>query len=201
MLAFNRRPEFAQEQAMTTTQLITANDLEAMGSDARFELIQGVLHEMSPSSSDSSGVGARLTIEFGAFVYRHGLGRVTGADGGFFLEKSPDTVIEPDMGFIRNERLGLWPGRRGFFPGIPDFAVEVISPTDEPADIRRKMELYERFGVPLVWWIDPIRRTARVQSHGNPIRHLTESDSLDGESIVPGFSVLLADLLDFAPIR
>ena len=185
---------------MTTTQLTTANDLEAMGSDARFELIQGVLHEVSPSSSDSSAVGLRLSIELGGFIYRHGLGRVTGADGGFILERSPDTVIAPDMGFVRSERLGLWPGRRGFFPGIPDLAVEVISPTDEPADIHRKMELYERTSVPLVWWIDPIRRTARVQSHGNPTRHLTESGSLDGESVVPGFSVLLADLFDFAPL-
>ena len=92
---------------MTTTQLTTANDLEAMGSDARFELIQGVLHEVSPSSSDSSAVGLRFSIELGGFIYRHGLGRVTGADGGFIVERSPDTVIAPDIGFVRSERLGF----------------------------------------------------------------------------------------------
>jgi len=186
---------------MTIIHLVTANELESMGSDARFELVQGVLHEMSPSSSDSSAIAARLLIELGAFIYRNSLGVVTGAEGGFILERNPDTVIAPDMGFIRSERLGLWPGRRGFFPGIPDLAIEVISPTDEPADIKRKMDLYDRSGVPLVWWIDPAWRTASVQTQGRPVRLLTDSESLDGESVVPGFTVLLADLLDLAPLR
>ncbi len=49
---------------MTITHLITADELEAMGSDTRFELFQGVLHEMSPSSYRSNRplarIGARL---------------------------------------------------------------------------------------------------------------------------------------------
>lgn len=39
---------------MATTHLVTAKDLLAMGSDARFELIEGVLKEVSSSSSTSS---------------------------------------------------------------------------------------------------------------------------------------------------
>lgn len=186
---------------MTITHLITANELEAMGGDARYELIEGVLHEVSPSSSDPSAIATRLLFELGTLVYRDQLGILTGADGGYFLERNPDTVIEPDGGFIRAERLNLWPGRRGYFPGYPDIAIEVISPTDEPAEIRKKMELYERTNVPLVWWINPERRTATVQAAGKPIRHLNDADSLDGESVLPGFYFALSVLFDFTPQR
>lgn len=181
---------------MTITHLITAADLEAMGSDARFELFQGVLHEMSPSSSHSSEVGFLLGLDLGSFVYRNKLGRMTGADGGYILEHDPDSMVQPDLGFIRTERLHLWPGQRGIFPANPDLAVEILSPTDERADIRRKMDLYERANVPIVWWIDPIKRTATVQRVGQPIQRLTESETLDGADIVPGFSLPLGKLLD-----
>lgn len=184
---------------MVSTHLITATELENMGSDARFELIQGVLHEMSPSSSNSSAVGLRLAIELGSHIYGHDLGIATGADGGFRLESNPDSVAQPDMGFIRKERMGLWPGQKGLFPGNPDLAIEIISPTDERGDIQRKMALYERTRVPLVWWIDPIRRTAVIQRADQPVQHLTAADSLDGESVVPGFSLPLSLLFEFIP--
>jgi Uma2 family endonuclease len=140
-----------------------------------------------------------LLFELGTLVYPHRLGILTGADGGYFLERNPDTVIEPDGGFIRAGRLDLWPGRRGYFPGVPDIAIEVISPTDEPAEIRQKMDLYERTNVPLVWWINPERRTATVQAAGKPIRQLNDGDSLEGETVLPGFACPLSVLFDFTP--
>ncbi len=182
---------------MTITHLITADELEAMGSDARFELIQGVLHEMSPSSFNSSLVLARVANSIFNYVDAHRLGVVTFAEAGFVLELGPDTVVAPDVAFVRQDRMHLAPSGRGFFPARPDLIVEVISPTDEPLDIRRKQALYDRIGIPLVWWIDPKRRTATVHFPGNPVQHLTESDSLDGSDIVPGFSMQLAKLFDF----
>ena len=182
---------------MTTTHLITATELEAMGSDARFELIQGVLYEMSPSSIDSSAIAMRLGILLGSFIYQHGLGIITGEGGGYLLERGPDTVIAPDVGFVQKDRLGLWPGRRGYFPGAPDLLAEVISPTDEPAEIRHKQALYDRIAIRLVWWIDPEQRIATVHAPGRAVRHLTEADTLDGEAVVPGFSLPLGSLIKF----
>ena len=180
---------------MTITHLITADELEAMGSDARFELIQGVLHEMSPSSYSSNIVLARIGAWLFNYVDQHELGQVTFAEAGFILEQTPDTVVAPDVAFVRKARLHLAPAQRGFFPAAPDLIVEVISPTDEPADIRRKQALYDRIGIPMVWWIDPERRTTTVYIPGLPPQHLSDADSLDGGDIVPGFSIQLAKLL------
>jgi len=182
---------------MTITHLITAGELESMGSDARFELIQGVLHEMSPSSFDSSRVLSRIALAMGGYVEAHRLGEVTFAEAGFVLERDPDSVVAPDIAFIQTERLRLAPQGQGYFPAAPDLIVEVISPTDEPLEIRRKQALYDRVGIPLVWWIDPKRRTATVHAPDRPVRRLGETDELEGESIVPGFSLQLAKLFDF----
>ncbi len=182
---------------MTITHLITAGELEAMGSDARFELFQGVLHEMSPSSFTSNRTLTRIGSWLFQYVDSKQLGEVAIAEAGFILEQSPDTVVAPDVAFVQKDRLHLAPKGRGFFPARPDLIVEVISPTDEPLDIRRKQALYERVGIPLVWWIDPEHRTAMIHQPGQAPQQLIDTDSLDGGEIVPGFSIPLVKLFDF----
>jgi Uma2 family endonuclease len=48
----------------------------------------------------------------------------------------------------------------------------------------------------MVWWIDPLQRTVAVHVPGEPVRRLTESDSLDGAPVAPGFSIPLATIFD-----
>ncbi len=182
---------------MVTAHPITAADLESMGSDTRFELYQGVLHERSPSSARSALVLSNTGYELRHYVQPRGLGIVVFGEGGFGLETAPDTVVAPDVAFIRRSRVPSPIPERGFFDLIPDLVIEVISTTDEPGDIRRKQAVYDRVAVPLVWWIDPSKRTAAVQKPGLPVVHLKDADTLDGEDIVPGFSLSLASLFDF----
>jgi Uma2 family endonuclease len=178
-----------KDRDMTSTHLVTAEELLEMGSDARFELIEGVLREVSPSSSKSSVIGARLLIAVGQFVLEHRLGYATNADGGYILSSNPHTVVVPDVGFYRRDRFPGGMPERGFYPMPPDLAVEVISPTDERADMRQKQELYARAGVPLVWWVDPEARTVTVHQPGHEPRVLDASQTLDGGDVLPGFSL------------
>lgn len=196
MVAFLYRPEIGQDHAMTITHIITASELEAMGSDARFELYQGVLHDMSPSSARSGMVSSNIGYELRHYVQTRKLGAVTFGEIGFVLERDPDTVVAPDVAFVRRDRLPDPIPERGFFLFAPDLIVEVISPTDEPGDIRRKQAIYERVAIPMVWWIDPLRCTATVHVPDQPVRHLTESDDLDGLHVVRGFSIPLATIFD-----
>jgi Uma2 family endonuclease len=147
------------------------------------------LKEVSPSSSESSEIGAVLLIHIGQFVLRHGLGHLTNADGGYILQDDPHTVVSPDFGFVRSSRLPEGFPRRGFCPIPPDLAVEVISPTDRRADIAQKQALYARAEVPVVWWVDPEARTVTVHKPGQAPKVLDESMMLDGGEILPGFSL------------
>ena len=76
----------------------------------------------------------------------------------------------------------------------PDLAVEMISPTDEPAEIAKKQELYRRAAVPLVWWVYPDRRTVGVYQHGQLVAELGEGDDLDGGDVLPGFRLPVAEI-------
>jgi len=173
----------------STTHLVTADKLLELGGDARFELIEGVLVELSPSSIKPGVVAARLVAAIVAHTDLHGLGHVSTAEGGFILGRNPDTVIAPDVGFFRS---GRFPGElpdRGFYPMPPDLAVEVISPSDSRALITRKQELYDRASVPMVWWVDPESQTVTVHRPGHEPQVLDSSGTLDGGEVLPGFSL------------
>ena len=83
----------------------------------------------------------------------------------------------------------------GFFLGPPDLAVEVLSPSDRYVDVIAKVRDYLAAGTPLVWAIDPIGRSAAVFRQGGSALLLDENDALDGGEVLPGFSVMLHDVL------
>jgi Uma2 family endonuclease len=71
-----------------------------------------------------------------------------------------------------------------------------LSPSDHSRDILDKVGEYLQAGVPLVWVIDPKRRTAAVHKSLTDVRRLGPEDSLDGEDVMPGFRCRLADVID-----
>lgn len=181
---------------MVTTRTVTAEELLAMGSDAPYELIEGELVRVSPAAIKANYVLVTLIGELRSFVRPRRLGRLSVGEGGYLLESDPDSVVAPDIGFVRRQRLPDPIPDRGYLPVTPDLVVEVISPTDERGEIDRKQALYDRVGVPLVWWIDPHRETATIRRLGHPARIVDRTGRLDGDDILPGFSLSLAEVFD-----
>ena len=174
---------------VSTTHLVTAEQLIQMADDSRYELIEGVLEEVSPSSIRPGLIAMRIGSALFLHAEAHGLGYVSTAEGGYVLSTNPDTVVAPDVGFFRTDRHpGEFP-ESGFFPLPPDLAVEVISPTDRKVDIDRKQAIYAKAGVPQVWWIDPVARTVSVHRLGQNPEVLDESGTLEGGDVLPGFSI------------
>lgn len=147
---------------MVTTRTTTASELLAPGSNAPFELIQGELVSVSLSTPKSNLVMGNIYSELRQFVRKHKLGFVFVAEAGFRVESNPDTVVAPDVAFVARDRIPDPLPERGFPSVVPNLIVEVLSPTDEPEDSKRKQAIDERVGVPLVWWIDPSKETATV---------------------------------------
>jgi Uma2 family endonuclease len=179
---------------MTITHLHTADDLLAMPGADLTELIEGELFEVSPTSFNSSVIAGRIFLAVGTFVDEHDLGYVTVADGGYLLERNPDSVVAPDVAFVRGDRLAQGYPRRGYAPLRPDLAVEVRSPTDEPRHIRTKQALYERIGIPLAWWVDPDAQTVTVREPGQAPVVVDRTGVLDGGEVLPGFRLPLATI-------
>lgn len=76
---------------------------------------------------------------------------------------------------------------------LPDLVVEVISPTDRKADVRRKVTRYLEEGIPLVWVVDYINEVVEIFTpHGG--HELRKSDTLTAGDIIPGFELKLETL-------
>lgn len=83
---------------------------------------------------------------------------------------------------------------RKFFEGAPDLAVEVLSPSALASEVRTKVREYLAAGARLVWIVDPESRTASVHRPDGTGRELGEDGTLDGEDLLPGPRIPLAEL-------
>jgi Uma2 family endonuclease len=129
-------------------------------------------------------------------VERRGGGRVVVGDVGFVLRvpSDPERVRAPDVAFVSPERLPSGRLPEGFLSGAPDLAVEVLSPSDNPIDIQQKVRDYLEAGARLVWVVAPQAKTLTVYRADGSARLLREQDVLDGEDVLPGFSIPAAEL-------
>jgi Uma2 family endonuclease len=161
--------------------------------DKRLELIDGVIYEMTPSFIPSH-IAIQIASALNAFVKAHDLGYVTGADGGYTMTEG--NMFIPDVAFILKERLPEFPDRHVPIP--PDFAVEVVSPTDEYPDAHRKAMRYLQNGAQLVWVVYPTEKKVHVYTpSGQNSANVTEIDingTLDGGTLLPGFSLPVKDI-------
>ena len=184
---------------MTTIKekLLTADDLLRLHSEGvRGELIMGVLHETVSTGLEHGAVVMNIGIFMGGFVKPRRLGWLIGSDSGILLEQSPDTVREPDIAYISAERLPLDVRVRGYSQVVPDLVVEVVSPSDRPAPVYDKAQMWLRFGVRLVLIVDPEARSIMAVPSEGMTRTFTEDDTLDCGEVLPGFSCPVRDIFD-----
>jgi len=178
-----------------TGKRMTAEELWRLPDDGmRHELIYGELTTMSPAGSEHGRVAMRFGARLDVFVERQQLGRVYAAETGFFLARNPDLVRAPDAAFVRQERLAAVEEATGYFPGAPDLAVAVVSPSDRPTEIEEKVATWLSYGTRMVVVVYPRSRTARNYRPGAPPRELGEADSIDSADVVPGWVLPLREL-------
>jgi Uma2 family endonuclease len=104
----------------------------------------------------------------------------------------------PDVAFVPRDRM---PKSRDPVPTLsPDLAVEVLSQDNTAAEMEQKLREYFESGTRLAWYVDRQARTVAVyHAPGEPTRVLHESDALDGEQVVSGFAMPVADLFRNVP--
>lgn len=174
----------------TTDTLLTAEDLLRLPADGlRHELIAGELRTMAPSGGQHGWIVIRVTAPLAHHVDANKLGLVLGAETGFKLTASPDTVRAADVAFVRRDRALAVVDDPRFWTVAPDLVVEVISPNDLYTEVEDKVADWLAFGVLMVVVVNPRRRTVAVHQPGQVVRVLTEADVLDGEQVVPGWQL------------
>jgi Uma2 family endonuclease len=178
---------------MATRALFRAEDLDGIQSltGRKYELVRGELFEVVTTLRHGMVTGEIYAV-VRAWNRRAKAGIVV-TDGGFHLERNPDTVRGPDVSFVRKGRLTKEQTRRGYPDIAPDVAFEVRSPNDTWADLVRKADEYLAKGTQLVVLVEP-DEFAEVRRAGAEPRKLSLDDVLDGDDALPGFSCRVKDL-------
>ena len=158
----------------------------------RRELVGGELREMTPAGRRHARAAQNVNRALDAYVQARRLGEVF-PEYGYVLSSDPDTVRAPDVSFVRTDRLDQGGPDEGFYRGVPDLAIEVISPSDRFSEVRAKVEEYLDAGTPMVVVVDPQNREVLVRTRRDRIE-LSEFDVLDGGDVVPGWKLPVRDL-------
>jgi len=174
---------------------MTAEELLRLPDDGyRYELVRGELRKMAPAGHIHGRVAINVTTPLDRHVRDHNLGVVYAAETGFKLASNPDIVRAPDIAFIRRERVEDVGDLEGYWPGAPDLAVEVISPSDTYTDVQEKVFDWLEAGTRMVILVMPRKRVVTVYRSMTDMIMLTEHDTLDGEDVVPGWKIPVREL-------
>ena len=183
-------------QSAVAAPPVTLEEYAALPKHPRYELVKGVLIELMTASREHERTAARVTRHVDRHVDLNNLGEVyTGNRGYVTGPDSPATSRMPDVSFVSNARLNRPELAGMLYDGAPDLAVEILSDSNTPAEIARKVAEYINAGGKAVWVIDIDARTLTVHTPEAPPLILTDADTVNGADYLPGFACPVANLL------
>ncbi len=156
--------------------------------DWRFERnATGELVIMPPTGGETGNRNGRLTQQLFNWTDQSNTGIAFDSSTGFKLPNGADR--SPDAAWLKRERWeALTPEQQArFVPLCPDFVVELLSPSDDLAITRRKMQEYIDNGAQLGWLINRKARQVEIYRAGQAIEVLETPVTLSGEAVLPGF--------------
>ncbi|MDE2749584.1 MAG: Uma2 family endonuclease [Chloroflexota bacterium] len=161
--------------------------------DKYFYLIDGELYWDMPPGGEHGNLAFEIGYHLRVFLEQHDLGKGT-VETGYYPPDDRNTLLAPDVAFISKSRAPQ-PFPNKFVPAMPDLAVEILSPTDSLAEVRRKAVVYLANGTRLVWIVLPAEKGVDVcrasEGDGLNIEFVGLDGSLSGETILPGFELEL----------
>jgi len=171
---------------------ITPEELLTLPDGKRYELVDGYLVEKS-MSTNSLWLATWLSSLLVQSVFPRRLGYVI-TEGMYQCFADLNKVRRPDVSFIMSGRLTDAEFEAGYVHIAPDLVIEVVSPNDLYYEVERKAEEYLAAGVRLVWIINPEIRIVDVFRFNGSTSRLRGTQTLEGEEVVPGFSLPLQEL-------
>src|SRR4028119_1110470 len=158
-----------------------------------YEIVNRELIDINNRSAKHSYIAIILSAVLFNCVSTRKLGAMFDSSTAFKMKSG--NKRSPDVSFMAKERLqGLDDLPDGFLEGAPDLAVEILSPGNTVAEIHDKLVEYFENGARLVWVIHPQEQYVLVYRSSQELDRLLKSTySVDGEEIVPGFILPIAE--------
>jgi Uma2 family endonuclease len=141
---------------------------------------------MTRNGAEHGFVCANIAYHLNLYLMLHPVGRCfvgTGFDLARSISMDVAVVLDTDL-------IPIEP-----FRAAPDLAIRVIAPSDNFDEIETEVEMLQVAGTRHIWIIRPRVRMATIHRAGHELRVLGESETLEAEDILPGFSIRIGDLL------
>lgn len=163
--------------------------------DLKFELsAKGELVVMPPTSMESGWRNSDLNFEVVKWARKDKTGIVFDSSTMFTFPSGAKR--SPDVSWIlkkRVEKLSL-AERRKFARIVPDFVIELRSPSDALEDLQNKMAEYIENGVRLGWLIDPSEKKVHVYRANGEVEILENPEKVSGEDILRKFELSVREI-------
>jgi len=174
----------------------TIDDLYALPSEQKAEIVDGEIVLMSPTGAAPNYAAGEIFASLRAYARRTKKGTAVTDNAAFRVDLPNRKSFSPDTAFY----LGKWTGMK-FFEGAPVFAVEVRSEGDygpkAESKMARKREHYFAAGTLVVWDVDLLGEdVVRSYSSTDPNSPTVyrRGDLATAEPAVPGWSIAVDDL-------
>ena len=198
-------PVFTSHEATMTALILDLTPIATL-SDHQFDELctanpeiklertpRGELVIMSPTGGETGKNNSELNADFVIWNRQYQLGYVFDSSTCFRMTAFGGGDRSPDVSWIEKSRWqSLSPAERQSFPPIvPDFVLELLSPSDSLYTTQKKMAEYITVGVRLGWLIDPQNQTVEVYRPGQPVEILEQPSAIADEEVLPRFQLSL----------
>lgn len=163
--------------------------------DTKFERkANGEIIIMPPTGGETGKRNTDLIGQFWIWNRQTRLGEVFDSSTGYKLPSGANR--SPDVSWIKQER---WDSltteqKQKFIPLAPDFALELMSPSDYLVNTQAKMQEYLDNGVKLGWLINPEAKQVEIYRINQDVEVLNSPQTLSGEDILPSFVLDLSNI-------
>jgi Uma2 family endonuclease len=136
---------------MLTKTKATVADYRKLPEGAKYQLIDGEIIEMPSPTLKHQQIAMSLARQIGYIAFEKQNGTALFAPMDVFL--SEENTFQPDILFVRNEHADrLQPDG---VHGPPDVVIEILSPSTGYYDMKKKFQVYEKYGVQEYFIVDP----------------------------------------------
>jgi len=167
--------------------------------DKRWELIHGVAYAMAPAPSPiHQDISAELTFQLKAYLKGKPCKLFPAPfDVRLNADDEDDTVVQPDLTVVCDKSKIDDKGCRG----VPDFVIEILSPSNAKYDRWVKSNLYRSVKVREYWIVSPDEKIVDVyilnDSDGNYIHKFYSEKDAAPVTALPGCQINLQEVFAF----
>lgn len=150
---------------------------------------EGELIIVPPTSPESGWKNTKLITKTENWSEKDKTGIVFDSSTMFTLPNGAKR--SPDVSWMPKEKWNALSERekRRFARVVPDFVIELRSPSDALEDLHEKMKEYIAVGVRLGWLIDPENKTVHVYRADGAVEVLENPGKISGEDVLKDFEL------------